>query len=88
MTHSTNSLNVLRRPFLILFHVCILFSHISTNEVGLRRFLFLKRPYDTKVCPGAGITKVYTNLILLQIESVNEKAQVWFGFSILISYSI
>lgn len=42
----------------------------------LRRLLFQQRPYDQKVCPEVGVTKVHTNLILLQIESVDEKAQV------------
>lgn len=54
----------------------LLFSNIYTNEIELRTLLFHKRKYDQKVCPESGITKVYTNLILLQIESVNEKAQV------------
>jgi hypothetical protein len=76
MTYSTNSLNVLRRLVFILLYVSILFVHVSTNEVALRRLLFDKRPYDSKVCPAKGVTKVHTNLILLQIESVNEKAQV------------
>lgn len=76
MTYSTNSLNIFRRYFLLLFYFTIVFSHVSTNEVDLRQFLFHKRPYDSKVCPQAGVTKVHTNLILLQIESVNEKAQV------------
>ena len=49
---------------------------VWTNEVELRRLLFQKRPYDQKVCPEVGVTKVHTNLILLQIESVDEKAQV------------
>jgi hypothetical protein len=49
---------------------------VSTNEVELRRLLFHKRAYDQKVCPESGVTKVHTNLILLQIESVDEKAQV------------
>jgi hypothetical protein len=49
---------------------------VNTNEIELRRLLFHKRPYDQKVCPETGITKVHTNLILLQIESVDEKAQV------------
>jgi hypothetical protein len=49
---------------------------VSTNEVELRRLLFHKRGYDQKVCPESGVTKVHTNLILLQIESVDEKAQV------------
>ncbi|UJR25429.1 hypothetical protein I4U23_006776 [Adineta vaga] len=53
-----------------------LFSFVNTNEDGLRRLLFDQRPYDQQVCPEKGITNVYTNLILLQIESVDEKAQV------------
>jgi hypothetical protein len=49
---------------------------VNTNEIELRKLLFHQRPYDQKVCPESGITKVHTNLILLQIESVDEKAQV------------
>jgi hypothetical protein len=52
------------------------FIHVHTNETELRKILFHKRKYDGTVCPEAGITKVHTNLILLQIESVDEKAQV------------
>jgi hypothetical protein len=73
MTHSTNSLYIF---LFILLNIFLLFPCLSTNEVELRRYLFEKRPYDRKVCPEEGITKVYTNLILLQIESVDEKAQV------------
>ena len=54
----------------------IRFRSVSTTEVELRRSLFQERTYDAKVCPEPGITKVHTNLILLQIESVNEKQQV------------
>ncbi|CAF2317363.1 unnamed protein product [Rotaria sp. Silwood2] len=76
MTYSTESFNVLRGLSIILLYTNILFLHVSTNEVELRRLLFHKRAYDQYVCPEAGVTKVHTNLILLQIESVNEKAQV------------
>ena len=82
MSYSNDSLNVLRGLFLILLYTSILFLHVSTNEIELRRLLFHKRGYDQNVCPEVGITKVHTNLILLQIESVNEKAQVWFLFFI------
>lgn len=51
-------------------------SHVFTNEIELRQSLFHRRSYDHKVCPELGVTKVHTNLILLQIESVDEKAQV------------
>ena len=71
MTYSTNSLYVFQG---ILF--LSLFLHANTNEVELRKLLFHERRYDEKVCPEAGITQVHTNLILLQIESVNEKEQV------------
>ena len=67
----TYSLYVLRGIFFLT-----LFLHASTNEVELRKLLFHERRYDEKVCPEAGITQVHTNLILLQIESVNEKEQV------------
>ncbi|CAF0801898.1 unnamed protein product [Adineta steineri] len=76
MKHSTNPLNVLQRFFLIFLYNTILYSYVRTNEVGLRRLLFHERPYDNHVCPEKGVTKVYTNLILLQIESVDEKAQI------------
>jgi hypothetical protein len=77
MTYSIiDSLNIRRELFLILFYVYILFTHVNTNEVELRRLLFNERSYDQKVCPEKGITKVHTNLILLQIEGVNEKEQV------------
>ena len=59
----------------------LLVPSLCTNEVELRRMLFHERTYDQKVCPEAGITKVHTNLILLQIESVNEKEQVRLFFS-------
>lgn len=49
---------------------------VDSNEVRLRRLLFDQRIYDQKVCPESGVTKVHINLILLQIESVDEKAQV------------
>ena len=62
--------------YLTFLHTCVLFSFAATNEVGLRRLLFDQRPYDQNVCPERGVTRVYTNLILLQIESVDEKAQV------------
>jgi len=70
MISSSNSLYIVQG---ILF---LLFSYINTNEIELRKALFQGRPYDQKVCPGSGITKVHTNLILLQIESVNEREQV------------
>jgi hypothetical protein len=70
MTYSTHSLYILQGIFFLLF------SYVNTNEIELRKLLFHERSYDAKVCPEAGITKVHTNLILLQIESVNEKAQV------------
>ncbi|CAF4557804.1 unnamed protein product [Rotaria sp. Silwood1] len=76
MTYLTKPFNVLRELSIILLCTNILFSHVSTNEVELRRLLFHKRLYDQYVCPEAGVTKVHTNLILLQIESVNEKAQI------------
>ncbi|CAF1466835.1 unnamed protein product [Adineta ricciae] len=68
--------NLICKLFFILIRTQFLFSHVSTNEDGLRRLLFDQRPYDQNVCPEKGITKVYTNLIVLQIESVDEKAQV------------
>jgi hypothetical protein len=73
MTYSTNLLYIFQG---ILLNIFILLSYVSTNEVELRKLLFHQRPYDQKVCPEAGTTKVHTNLILLQIESVDEKAQV------------
>lgn len=60
--------------FPLLFSLLI--SHTHSNEIELRRSLFHRRSYDHKVCPELGVTKVHTNLILLQIESVDEKAQV------------
>lgn len=76
MVYFTDLFHVLQGLFLIslLTHVFIL--HVNANEVELRRSLFHKRSYDSKVCPELGVTKVHTNLILLQIESVDEKAQV------------
>ena len=68
--------NLICKLFFILIRTQFLFSHVSTNENGLRHLLFHQRPYDQNVCPEKGITKVYTNLIVLQIESVDEKAQV------------
>lgn len=85
MTYASDSYNVLRGLILIFFYTNILILHVNTNEVELRRLLFHKRAYDQNVCPEAGITKVHTNLILLQIESVNEKAQV--GFLCCVLYS-
>ena len=70
--------NLSERLF-IFRSICFLCWHIlsvNTNEVELRRFLFHRRQYDPRVCPEAGLVKVYTNLILLQIESVEEKSQV------------
>ncbi|CAF3132299.1 unnamed protein product [Rotaria socialis] len=76
MTISTDLLNILRGFVLIVLYINIQILRVSTNEIELRRLLFHKRAYDQNVCPEAGVTKVHTNLILLQIESVNEKAQV------------
>jgi hypothetical protein len=76
MTFLTDSLSVLQRMFFILLYMNILFSYVNTSELELRRLLFNRR-YDQKVCPEVGVTKVHTNLILLQIESVDEKAQVF-----------
>ena len=76
--------HVLQGLFLISY---ILISYVNANEVELRRSLFHRRSYDPKVCPELGITKVHTNLILLQIESVDEKAQVS-SFENLINHSI
>ena len=76
MTSSIQSLFILSNLWLFC---CLLLIHLPsvwTNEVELRRLLFQQRPYDQKVCPEVGVTKVHTNLILLQIESVDEKAQV------------
>ena len=80
MTSSTNMSYVLRGILFVLINIAVLFPYVSTNEVELRKWLFHKRAYDQKVCPEVGVTKVYTNLILLQIESVNEKEQVCFNF--------
>jgi hypothetical protein len=85
MIYLTDSFNVLQGLFLIFLFGNILISHVITNEVELRRELFHKRPYDQKVCPGSGVTKVHTNLILLHIESVDEKAQVCFIFILYIN---
>jgi hypothetical protein len=76
MGYSTDSVIILQGLFLSFLFATILISPVNTNEIELRRLLFHKRPYDQKVCPETGITKVHTNLILLQIESVDEKAQV------------
>ncbi|CAF1557580.1 unnamed protein product, partial [Didymodactylos carnosus] len=60
---------------LLLFNI---FKLTETNEVELRRLLFQATSYDRKVCPvryPTDVTNVHVNLILLQIESVNEKAQ-------------
>ena len=73
MDYSTNNFRILQRLFLAIF---IFISPVITNEVELRQSLFHRRSYDYKVCPESGVTKVHTNLILLQIESVDEKAQV------------
>lgn len=59
-----------------LFSLTLFISQTHSNEIELRRSLFNRRSYDHKVCPELGVTKVHTNLILLQIESVDEKAQV------------
>ena len=67
----------LRRALLIaLLNITVLIADVHSNEVELRRLLFHERAYDQRVCPETGVTKVHTNLILLQIESVDEKAQV------------
>ncbi len=81
MIYSIHSFNVLQGLFLIFLFTNVLILHVNTNEVELRRLLFHKRGYDQKVCPESGVTKVHTNLILLQIESVDEKAQVYFCFN-------
>ncbi|CAF0731258.1 unnamed protein product [Adineta steineri] len=70
MTYSTNF------SFYVLLSIFLLISYVNTNEVRLRKSLFNERPYDAKVCPEEGITKVHTNLIFLQIESVDERAQI------------
>ena len=67
---------ILARAGIFYWYLFQYITFVSTNEVALRRLLFQHRAYDQKVCPESGITKVYTNLILLQIESVDEKAQV------------
>lgn len=85
MIYSTDSLNVLQGLLFIYVSINILILNVSTNEVELRRSLFHRRSYDRMVCPKSGITEVHTNLILLQIESVDEKAQVLFLYK-LISY--
>jgi len=76
MLHSTESIHVLKGLVLLIVFTHISISFANANEVELRRSLFLKRGYDQKVCPEPGITRVHTNLILLQVESVDEKAQV------------
>lgn len=78
MTDSNSIVINLRGILFLSLNIFILFPYVTTNEVELRKLLFHERPYDRRVCPGAGITKVHTNLILLQIESVDEKAQVRF----------
>ena len=60
----------------LLLNIAVLISNVHSNEGELRRLLFHERAYDQRVCPESGVTKVHTNLILLQIESVDEKAQV------------
>jgi len=76
----TNRMNMMtnenQRLLIQICYLCCLFFIVNSNEIELRKILFHNRPYDQKVCPEAGITKVHTNLILLQIESVDEKAQV------------
>jgi hypothetical protein len=67
---------MLRQLVVIGLYFNIYFQFSTTTELELRRLLFHERAYDQKVCPQVGVTKVHTNLILLQIESVNEKAQV------------
>ena len=76
MTSSIQSLFILRNLCWLCWPLLIQVPSVWTNEVELRRLLFQQRPYDQKVCPEVGVTKVHTNLILLQIESVDEKAQV------------
>jgi hypothetical protein len=70
------TMHILQRILFLLINIFIIFPFVNTNEVELRKLLFHQRPYDQKVCPELGVTKVHTNLILLQIESVDEKAQV------------
>jgi hypothetical protein len=72
MIYSKNFLGI----SFFLINIFIFFASINTNETELRKSLFNRGKYDPKVCPEVGITKVHTNLILLQIESVDEKAQV------------
>lgn len=55
MTYLTNWLNILQELPLVLLFTNILFSHVNTNEVELRRLLFHQRPYDRKVYPELGI---------------------------------
>lgn len=76
MIYSAALFDVLKAFVIIIVNFSILISYVNTNEVELRTLLFKERAYDTKVCPEKGITKVHTNLIFLQIESVDEKAQV------------
>ncbi|CAF4578015.1 unnamed protein product [Rotaria sp. Silwood1] len=76
MTYSTKSLIILQEILFLLLSIFLRSPYVNTNEVELRKLLFHERPYDRTVCPEAGITRVHTNLILLQIESVDEKAQV------------
>lgn len=76
MTYSTKIVIALQGFLFLSLNIFIQFPYVTSNEVELRKLLFHERPYDRRVCPGAGITKVHTNLILLQIESVDEKAQV------------
>ena len=76
MTSSSDSFNILGKLVLLCFYAHLFLAKAEANEIELRRLLFNGRPYDQKVCPEQGVTKVHTNLILLQIESVNEKAQV------------
>ena len=76
MTYSAKSIITLQGISFLFSMIFLHTLHANANEVELRKQLFHERPYDQKVCPEEGITTVYTNLILLQIESVNEKAQV------------
>jgi hypothetical protein len=76
MLYFIDLFHVLQECFLISLSINLFISHGNANEVELRRSLFNRRSYDHKVCPELGVTKVHTNLILLQIESVDEKAQV------------
>ena len=78
MTSSSGLLHIFAKLALSFGLLTLIqFPSVSTTEVELRRLLFPERKtYDSKVCPEPGITKVHTNLILLQIESVNEKQQV------------